>query len=160
MASSHHPGINRTLLLNIKRVTVQCSDTLEYGAKLTSFYWLAVRNRHGTNIKGFYTSIVLNSVLFKLEVIKTTTQQLCSDFNIYPLGTHILYISKETHQHFKTSDHQTGTMCGQGTDLDSKHVIYNIQAIGIALNEDMFSMYLISLIRKSLQSLVLICHIS
>lgn len=111
MASSHHPGINSTLLLNIKRVTVQYWHTLEYVAKLTSFYWLAVRNANGTDIKRPHTFCGINSMLLELEVIKTTTWQRCCELSTHPQApTRVTFISQEILQLFHNSQSSTGSV--------------------------------------------------
>lgn len=111
MALSHHPGINSTLLLNIKRVTVQYWHTLEYVAKLTSFYWLAVRNANGTDIKRLHTFCGLNSTLLELGAIKSTTWQWCCDLNTHPQApTHGTLISQEILQLFHNSQGSTGSV--------------------------------------------------
>lgn len=159
MASSHHPGINSTLLLHIKRVTVHYWHTLEYGAKWTSFYWLAVRNANGTDIKRLHTFCGLNWMLLELEVIETATWQGCCDLSTHPQApTHFTFISQETLQLFHNCP------CSTGSHEDEELPSLKGMRSQTQEWEEMFSvicLYLVPLKMKSLWSLDLkICHIS
>lgn len=127
--------------------------TLEYAAKLTSFYWLAVRNKNGTKIKRLCTPSGLNSTLFTLDLSKTTMWQLCFDVNIYFLGTHTFYILK------KCTNSLITLTAVLAVGVDKELVLIKSRSETFQQCEEMLFVawpYLVSLIRKRLQCLDLL----